>query len=243
MQLQQFPTNHDPSQKGRPDFVCTSTAHSHLQIPPSRQCPSPNPTWQRLQNNPAEWQVGTEEPVVIMWVLPSCESHYLYKNNFKPSSTNINKGTDTPGSSQTVPSLSIPGFHSLCCLSFESESKFFPWSFPLTHSLLLSLTHTHPLILFGISSMGLGTHRNTEVCNSQQVLSPMGGAGWGSHTQIPTLCPTLLLCPFLQGVCASNPFSKGLEQLRGLGTFLPSHGAGLALTGWRQRRRSPGSQR
>lgn len=79
---------------------------------------------------------------MIMWVLPSCESHYLYKNNFKPSSTNINKGTDTPGSSQTVPSLSIPGFHSLCCLSFESGEQILSLEFS-TNPQLAPITNPH----------------------------------------------------------------------------------------------------
>lgn len=90
--------------------------------------------------------------------------------------------------------------------------------------------------------MGLGSPQEPRglVCNSQQLLSPMEGAGWGSPQATPpnpssvSRFAPLSLPP---GVFVPQIPSPKHRPLKGLETFLPSHGAGLALhtlTGWRQ---------
>lgn len=95
--------------------------------------------------------------------------------------------------------------------------------------------------------MGLGNpqeHRGL-VCNSQQVLSPMEGAGWGSP-QATHPNPNFVshFVPSSWAVCASNPFSKRFESpTRGLGNIpaIPWSRAGTRWveTSWR---RSPGGR-
>lgn len=121
-----------------------------------------------------------------------------------------------------------------------------------THSLFLSLTHTRPLNPPAWDySTGLGSpqeHRGL-VCNSQQLLSPMEGAGWGSPQATPpnpssvSRFAPLSLPP--GGVCASNPFSKA-SPTQGFGNIpaIPWSRAGTPRTHWVETswRRSPGSR-